>query len=611
MNSKPKKKPKLTRGTSSAVLLSILIHAGLFLLAGLLTVFVVHQVKDPEFEAPKAIERPKMKLKKPKVRTQKSSKPKTPNRITAVRGKATLPEIDLPELGGIGEGVGFDMSLGMDFDVKPSLMGSGFSIGSDLVGTFYDFKRDRSGRDIGYDRDGFRDMVRKFIKSGWKTSVVDRYYRSPRKLYATTIVVPTVLSEIAPEAFGEEVEGKYWMVHYTGQLVCHRDITFRFVGSGDEMLVVRVDHEIAMAVAWWSDESQLIGDIWTSMSGETDRYWLGNQTATMGEWITLEAGVPLDLEILVSDNGGQACFMLGIEEQGVEYPNRTIGGPIFPAFKTAELSLDQLDVIYQNMVADELNLTNGPVFSDVRFPKAARSESPEPALPISGDIEEPDDPVRTWTLADGTEFIGEYQSLVGKKAVFKAMKGKQKTLQLSDLSEPDRQYVELENPPTIKLGVSYESTPKYTIEDGSSSGVVSAYRYTYSGNAKKTSVAAYNHELTVEFFAIGSELHGDKFILLDRQQSTFIPTAENEYSVSFTGETVEMPNFILEGIHRGVEHYGYLIMVTDKRGRVIEYKTTAKWLYENLDNLRQLPVGRFMDRSCKRVFPTGPKRTRY
>jgi len=45
-------KNKINKGMPSAVVLSILIHAALFLLAGLLVVFTVQKVKEPEFEAP-------------------------------------------------------------------------------------------------------------------------------------------------------------------------------------------------------------------------------------------------------------------------------------------------------------------------------------------------------------------------------------------------------------------------------------------------------------------------------------------------------------------------------------------------------------------------------
>ncbi|MEN8254875.1 MAG: hypothetical protein ABFR33_05335, partial [Verrucomicrobiota bacterium] len=57
------KKQKLVKGMPSAVLLSIAIHAALFFLAGALVVFTVVKKKEIEFEPPKAVERPKMKLK--------------------------------------------------------------------------------------------------------------------------------------------------------------------------------------------------------------------------------------------------------------------------------------------------------------------------------------------------------------------------------------------------------------------------------------------------------------------------------------------------------------------------------------------------------------------
>ena len=605
------KAPKLTKGTSSAVLLSILIHAGLFLIATTLVVFTVISKKEQAFEPPKTVERPKMKLKKPRVQIKKSSRPKSTTRIATKVRNSAMPNIELPAMSGMGDGLG-DAGLG-DFTLMPdvglpSLLGSGQSIGSDLEGTFYDFKRNRNGTGIPYSQEGYREIVRKFIKSGWRTSELSRYYRSPRKLYATTIVVPTVLSEIAPQAFGENVEGNYWMVHYTGQLVCHRDITFRFVGSGDEMLVVRVNGEIVMGVAWWSDESRILGDIWTSEAAETDQYWLGNQTATLGDWVTLEAGVPVPIEILGTDNGGQACLMLGMEEQGVEYPMRRIGGPTFPVFRTAELSLDMMDIIYQNMVEGELDLTNGPVFNDFQAapPAAAPPPANEPAPVLAAES-----PMRTWVLADGRAIEGEYKSLVGTKAVIETKRGGMQKVDMKSLSETDREYIELANPPRLKLGVSNVNAPRYTIREGAPSGVVQSYRYTYTGKARQESNATYSHPLTVEFFAVGAEIHGDQYILLDRQSETFIPSPENDRSVSITGREVELPNFILEGIHRGVEHFGYLITVKDKRGEIIEYKTTAKWLYEHLDALEQMPVGRFMDRSARRVFPTGPKRTRY
>ena len=85
------KKKKLVKGTPSAVLLSILIHAGLFLLAGMLVVFTVVKKEEQKFAPPKAVERPKMKLRKPKVKMKKSSKPKSTTRIVTRKKARACP----------------------------------------------------------------------------------------------------------------------------------------------------------------------------------------------------------------------------------------------------------------------------------------------------------------------------------------------------------------------------------------------------------------------------------------------------------------------------------------------------------------------------------------
>jgi len=42
---------------------------------------------------------------------------------------------------------------------------------------------------------------------------------------------------------------------------------------------------------------------------------------------------------------------------------------------------------------------------------------------------------------------------------------------------------------------------------------------------------------------------------------------------------------------------------------MIAYKTSNQWLADNLENLKNLKVGNYMDKDCKRTFPTRPKKT--
>ena len=173
---KSKKNKKITKGMPSAVMLSIAIHVALFLLAGMLVVFTVVKKEEKRFVPPKAVERPKMKLRKPKVKVKKSTKPKATTRIVTKINRASMPEIQLPEMtgmtAGLGDGIGgFEMMPDIE---TVSIFGSGQSIGNDLEGTLYDFKRRRDGTPptVALGEGEFYQAVERFIKSGWKTSAL-------------------------------------------------------------------------------------------------------------------------------------------------------------------------------------------------------------------------------------------------------------------------------------------------------------------------------------------------------------------------------------------------------------------------------------------------------
>ena len=57
---------------------------------------------------------------------------------------------------------------------------------------------------------------------------------------------------------------------------------------------------------------------------------------------------------------------------------------------------------------------------------------------------------------------------------------------------------------------------------------------------------------------------------------------------------------------RGEKFAETMILVRDERGEIIAYNTTKNWLYDNLDQLEELPVGAWLDKTCKRVHPTVP-----
>jgi len=621
------KKQKVTKGMSSAVLLSILIHAGLFLLAGMLVGFTVVKKEEQKFEPPKAVERPKMKLKKPKVKVKvkKTSRPKQAKHILAKVNPAKMPEIQLPEMSGMG-GEGFGGGVGDGFDMMPDLdkvtvFGGGQSIGNDFEGTFYDSKRDRAGRDlpVDYTGDQWRGVINKFLRSGWDTSVFSRYYRSSRKLYATSLLVPLMPSSAAPLAFGDkDAVGALWMVYYKGQLVHKDGITFRFWGGADEFLAVRVNGELVLALGWanWGQttsaiEQRVIGSLWDSESADSRKYWIGNNRSVVGDWITLEPGVPLDMEILMGDNGSAAAFYLLVEEKGVEYEKGRQGNPILPAFKTAKISRDLMDSIYKESPEAEFCLTNGPVFNDYESVAGAASsdhsdsiETPEPVESKAST----ENGIRTWTFLDGRTVTAEFVTLIGGKVSLKNADGKIRKVSLEQFSDEDRTYIELARPPALDInfvkkfkrktfhGGFYESFGRRPEDWGH-----------YGVSFKQDSAGEYNHDLHVEMFVIGRQVskRDAKYLLLDHQKTTFNPAqVEQRFYKFWSPRKMELLQWMgWWGAMRGEGYYGFLVTVTDERGEIIAVKSSNNWLYENLKNLKELSVGNFMDKKCIRTFP--------
>jgi len=582
-------------------------------------VFTVVKKEEKQFIPPKAVDRPKMKLRKPKVKVKKTSKPKPTTRIVTKVNRASMPDIQLPEMSGMGEALvggigGFEMMPDLD---EVTVFGSGQSIGNDFVGTFYDFKRDRRGKGISMDPEMFKDRVAKFIRGGWKESDLARYYRSPKTLYTTAFMVPTTLSSLAPDAFGEpDTVGYAWMVHYKGKIVHKTGGKFRFWGQGDDVLLVRVNGKMVLNGSIQDQGIMFIYSNWQNNTPYSQRYYMGFRTSEVGDWFVLEPGVPLDMEVVIGEvPGGEFAAMLVVEEDGVEYERGRQGNPILPIFTTAEPSLDMMDVILEGLVEGEASVTNAPVFNDYGSGSTVSiddvKENPPPEDPPALDRFDAAG-MRTWAGLNGRTLEAEYLSRVGRQVVLKTAKGKQKKILFEELSPEDQNYVELANPPKFNIDFTKQSSQRIIVmSQYNPTPPPRILNYVFGTKLKQTSSGLYSHELQIEFFAVGAELGGNNYILLDRQESTFIPTKENNQSHRFKGKSVELMDFVLDSQRRGKKYSGFLITITDERGKIIDYRASNEWLFENLDNLKKLPVGRYMDKTCTRVHPTSPKSNRY
>ncbi|MDF7807741.1 SHD1 domain-containing protein [Pontiellaceae bacterium B12219] len=608
-----KKTAGLIKGAPSGFVISLMVHAVAFTLAGLLVVFTVHQKEEKKFIPPKPVDRPKMKLKKPKVQVKKNTKPASSNRIVTKVQKANMPDIQLPEMSGMGEGLVGD--LGGGFDLNPNLsvtsvFGSDQSIGSDLEGEVFSLVRSRSGGTISMDEDAFRDVLRKYVLSGWKDSVLAPYYRSPKKLYSTHVIVPPIPTCMAPGIFGAPELEDYWLfVKYKGKLVYPVDIKFRFWGVGDAYMFVNVGGKEVLMTAWHFHHPWF--DWWTSSAGGDRTHLLGNQRMVVGDWIELKAGEPLDLKILFGEwNGGSFTGMLLVEVEGEDYPTARTGGPLLPAFKTEELSWDTLTEISRFLAADECSLTNGPVFNDYYTKKPAPTVADTPPSASEKPVKERDKKPasRIWTTVSGQTLEAEFMTAVGGNAILKSARKKQIKVPLKRLSKKDRRYISLEMPPKLDINFSKTTKPrKFGPTEGARELTARANFYNFATRVKQTSTRPYGQPLTIEYFAIGDEIGGQKNILLDYQRDSFSLTEENDYSFELSGPPVELIDYNLNEERRGKRYSGFLVVITDSRGEVIAYQTPSENLYRNLDNLRKIHVGWYFDDDCNRCLPTPPR----
>ncbi len=221
---------------------------------------------------------------------------------------------------------------------------------------------------------------------------------------------------------------------------------------------------------------------------------------------------------------------------------------------------------------------------------------------------------RVWVSLEGKTLEAEFTTLVGGKACLKTPKGELLKIPVEQFSLADQAYIQLLTPPRIDLDFSKPTKQRHfpeVLSIGAAALTPRSFYYTFTARIKQVSTGQYDHELTAEFFAIGVEVDGDKRILLDYQRRSFFLSDGSNSMFEFSGKPVEVYDYLVGGRdlrRRGTKCKGYLIVVTDPRGKIIAHKVSGNNLLENLENLRKVPVGKTFDKECNRCFPTSPKR---
>ena len=223
--------------------------------------------------------------------------------------------------GGIGSGLGVGRGNGKNF---VSLFGAKMGTNG-LVGTFYDLKQTPSHKDTECAPQSgigpYREAVKEFFQSGWSPIKFAKYYKAPEPLIAGQLFIPSRSANAAPEAYGveKEVKPSRWVVHYKGVVEVPQSIPFRFVGTGDDWLLVRWDKKIALDDGY---ERFVVGgdgnykDFKQTVTKEfvLDRTPGGLHRMKAGPWINETKGKKVPIEIAIGETpGGVFDVYLAIE----------------------------------------------------------------------------------------------------------------------------------------------------------------------------------------------------------------------------------------------------------------------------------------------------------
>lgn len=273
--------------------------------------------------------------------------------------------------GGRGEGIGRGIGDGMGDGIGSAPPGLKNPFGAlnrtpnALTGTFYDLKQTDDRKPTNISNEETREVIREFVNKGWKENTLSRkYFEAPQKLYQTKIYIPLMQAEGAPAAFNceKDVQPSRWVIVYRGSVTPPASGRYRFVGAGDDVLVVRFNNRHVFDHGFYGGTTgmHLSGNTVNILTGEekdrererqlrdspmkipvefykydTTRNWNGAIGGlAVGPWFEAKAGTSYPIEILLSEiPGGLFCASLMVEKSGEKYEKASTGSPVLPLFR--------------------------------------------------------------------------------------------------------------------------------------------------------------------------------------------------------------------------------------------------------------------------------------
>ncbi len=283
------------------------------------------------------------------------------------------------------DGKGFDVMRRAVKKTQRSIQRLSADENSTLTGRFYDLKQPIAENARPLSKHTVVSFIKEFMDAGWDSSKLEQYYSPEVELAAPYFYLPRCKASYAPEAFDcnegdqkKHVRPLDWVVHYTGTVTAPESGTYRFVGMGDDTIVVRFNKRLVLESGWSIPTSN-------HMTLGTTRAYQQNITSpalgralyqyqstphwnsvlggiASGTTFKVEKGKQYPIELLISEiPGNEFGFCLFIEKIEGKAPNGQFSpaeSPTLALFRTND-TLPDLEEIKDELKKNGRNYTVG------------------------------------------------------------------------------------------------------------------------------------------------------------------------------------------------------------------------------------------------------------
>ena len=330
--------------------LSVIVHLVFGLIA---TYFIVQYIPAKRRQTfagqPAGASAPKEHKVQMQKQQQRASAPAAMKRVTTIGlSKTALPVLpDMPALsnpvtpanmvGMKGQGLGLGSGStglsggGGSGGGGATLFGFHGASSNGLDGVFYDYKMDQGYQPIKhFDNNTFGTMVRTMlpVDGPWHPEQPYKHFLSPAKLRGRYFIFPAIEDTEAGAAFQSPRSGPgQWLAVYRGSFSSATSGSFRFVGFGDNVMIVQVGTHIVLDASdhgYTGQKREGLGNIAFPKKGSTPLF--------AGEWFNLGGGEPKEIAIAVGDEGGIFCSGLFVQPRNMTYAQGANGIPKLPVF---------------------------------------------------------------------------------------------------------------------------------------------------------------------------------------------------------------------------------------------------------------------------------------